>query len=124
MRSSVLGFLSVGALAAGVHYVVALLAHASGLGPANANWCGFLAAFPVSYIGHRAWTFRGTQSRHQHAFPKFLAVALLGFFGNQGLLWCGLNYTPLPFWLVLAMVMVMVAASTYVLSRFWAFRHG
>jgi putative flippase GtrA len=124
MQASLLGFVSIGALAAGVHYVVALLAHALGWLPASANWLGFLAAFPVSYIGHRWWSFRGTLAGHRQAFPKFLAVALLGFFANQLLVWLALTYTPLPFWLVLGVVMVLVAISTWLLSRFWAFHHG
>ncbi|HSI45952.1 MAG TPA: GtrA family protein [Methylophilus sp.] len=124
MRASVLGFVSVGAVAAAVHYVVALLAHALGLSPSDANWLGFLAAFPVSYIGHRRWSFRGTQAGHQQAFPKFLAVALLGFMGNQALVWLALTYTPLPFWFVLGVVMVIIAVSTWLLSRFWAFKHA
>ncbi len=124
MRASVLGFVSVGALAAAVHYVVALLAHAGDWQPADANWIGFLCAFPVSYIGHRRWSFRGTQASHMTAFFKFLAVALLGFLGNQGLLWLALTYTPLPFWFVLGMVMVIIAVSTWLLSRFWAFQYS
>jgi putative flippase GtrA len=124
MQASLLGFVSIGALAAGVHYVIALLAHALGWQPANANWLGFLTAFPVSYIGHRWWSFRGTLASHRQAFPRFLAVALLGFVANQLLLWLALTYTPLPFWLVLGVVMVLVAISTWLLSRFWAFHHG
>ena len=124
MRASVLGFVSVGAVAAAVHYVVALLAHAFGWQPANANWLGFFAAFPVSYIGHRWWSFRGSQVRHQQAFPKFLAVALIGFLGNQALVWLLLAYTPLPFWFVLGVVIVIIAVSTWLLSRFWAFQQG
>lgn len=124
MKSSLLAFISVGALAAAVHYLVAVLAHHSDFSPAHANWLGFFCAFPVSYYGHRGWSFRGTQASHHQAFPKFLAVALLGFFGNQGLLWAGLQFTPLPFWLILALVMVIVAVSTFVLSRWWAFGHA
>lgn len=123
MRASVLGFISVGALAAGVHYIVALLSHTWGYPAATANWMGFLCAFPVSYLGHRHWSFRGTQASHAAAFIKFLAVALFGFLGNQVLLWLGLTYTPLPFWFVLGVVMVIVAISTWLLSRFWAFQH-
>lgn len=124
MNVSLSGFISVGALAAAVHYVAALLAHALGISPANANWLGFACAFPVSYLGHRGWSFRGTQASHQRALPRFFMVALLGFLGNQVLLWAGMYYTSLPFWLVLGVVMVMVAASTFVLSRWWAFKHG
>lgn len=124
MQSSVAGFVSIGALAAGVHYVVALLAHAWGWSPGNANWLGFLCAFPISYLGHRAWSFRGTQARHRQAFPRFFAVALFGFIGNQALLLLALTYTIFPFWLVLGVVMVVIALSTWLLSRFWAFHHG
>lgn len=124
MRVSLLGFVGVGALAALVHYVVALLSHYCGLTPANSNWLGFACAFPVSYWGHRTWSFKNSQAAHISAFSKFFVVALLGFLGNQALLWLGLHYTPLPFWLVLGLVMVVVALSTYVLSRFWAFKHA
>lgn len=124
MQSSVFGFIGVGALAALVHYLVALGAHAWGISPANSNWLGFLLAFPVSYWGHRTWSFKHSQSAHISAFSKFFLVALFGFFGNQALLWLGLHYTPLPFWLLLGLVMVVVALSTYVLSRFWAFKHA
>lgn len=124
MRASVLGFVSVGALAAGVHYVIALLTHHLGLQPAEANWVGFLCAFPVSYLGHRHWSFRGTQATHLAAFFKFLAVALIGFLGNQLLLKLALTFTSLPFWFLLGVVMVMIAIMTWLLSRFWAFHHA
>lgn len=121
MRVSVLGFISVGAMAAAVHYVVALLAHAAGYTPGSANWLGFMCAFPVSYLGHRRWSFSGTRARHRQAFGRFFVVALLGFFANQALLWALLQLTWLPFWLSLALVMVLVALGTWLLSRFWAF---
>lgn len=124
MRASVLGFVSVGALAACVHYVIALLTHRWGLQPAEANWIGFLCAFPVSYLGHRHWSFRGTQASHFTAFFKFLAVALIGFLGNQLLLKLTLTLTSLPFWFSLGVVMVIIAMITWLLSRFWAFHHA
>lgn len=123
MQTSLFGFLGTGTLAATVHYVVALLIHAWGINPEQANWTGFFCAVPVSYFGHRAWSFRGSQSSHTKAFVRFFLVALLGFLGNQILLMLGLQFTPLPFWLLLAIVMIVIAASTYLLSRFWAFHH-
>lgn len=124
MKASVLAFVGVGIAAALVHYLAALGAHALGFTPAWSNNVGFILAFPVSYLGHRQWSFRQSEASHQQALLKFFCVALLGFFGNQGLLWCGLQFTPWPFWLVLGLVMGVVAASTYLLSRFWAFKHG
>jgi len=38
-------------------------------------------------------------------------------------LWLALTYTALPFWFVLGVVMVLIAVSTWLLSRFWAFEH-
>ncbi len=124
MRASLLAFVTVGALAAMVHYVAAVASHAAGVSPWYANNLGFLAAFPVSYIGHRRWSFKGTRASHTRAFLRFFLVALTGFSGNQLLVWAGMQFTTAPFWLVLAVVMGVVAVSTYLLSRFWAFQHG
>lgn len=119
-------FLSVGAIAAMVHYWVALAGFywVGGMSASSSNWLGFLMAFPVSYLGHRYWTFSATQVSHGQALLKFSMVALLSFQGNQALLWLTLKHTPLPFWLVLGVVMVLVAVITYVLSRRWVFKYG
>lgn len=122
---SVSWFTIVGALAALVHYVSALLLE-GGLqfSPGSANFLAFLLAFPVSYIGHHTLSFAGSRQPHIHALPRFLLVACTGFAGNQLLLLSLLHFTPVPFWLALALVMVVVAVLTYLLSRFWAFRQG
>jgi putative flippase GtrA len=124
LRCSVSWFACVGALAALVHYVVAVgLERYLNIQPAWANIVGFVCAFPVSYIGHRTLSFPELNQVHQHTLPKFLSVAVFGFLANQTLVLLSLRYTTLPFWLVLAIVMVVVAISTYLLSRYWAFSH-
>lgn len=121
-KRSVSWFVIVGALAAAVHYVVAVTLEAgTSASPAWANVSGFLVAFPVSYIGHRKFSFSTQKTLHKQAFPKFLMVAVGGFIANQFLLLTVIQLSALPFWLVLAVVMVVVAASTYLLSRYWAF---
>lgn len=120
---SISWFTLVGALAAAVHYVVAVGLEAGlHVAPAWANPCGFLLAFPVSYIGHGKLSFAGHTAPHAQAFPKFLLVACSGFFANQLLLLSLLELLALPFWFTLAVVMVIVAVTTYVLSRYWAFK--
>lgn len=120
---SVSWFTIIGALAALTHFIVAVsFEHNTILTPAHANIVGFMAAFPVSYFGHRAFSFAGQDSSHSHALPRFLFVAVLGFLGNQTLVLTALRYTQLPFWFVLGVVMVLVAVSTYLLSKFWAFK--
>lgn len=124
LTRSVTWFACIGALAALVHYVVAVgLEGYLQIVPAWANIWGFVCAFPVSYIGHRTWSFPESNKAHQHTLPRFLSVAVLGFLANQTLVLLSLRYTTLPFWLVLAVVMVVVAVSTYLFSRFWAFSH-
>ncbi|MGV3581230.1 MAG: GtrA family protein [Methylophilus sp.] len=122
-RYSISWFAVIGALAAGVHYVVAVSLEFTGVLTAiYANTAGFFFAFPVSYFGHRKLSFSGQRSSHQHAFPRFFIVALTGFLANQLLVINAIYFTRIPFWLVLGIVMVLVAVSTYFLSRYWAFQ--
>ncbi|WP_137718550.1 GtrA family protein [Methylobacillus flagellatus] len=121
--ASISWFTLVGIAAALVHYAVAVSLEAWQLTPSWANVCGFALAFPVSYIGHRRWSFAQQAASHGQALPRFLAVAIAGFAANQLLLISLLHgYSWLPFWLVLGLVMVVIAVSTYVLSRYWAFK--
>jgi putative flippase GtrA len=122
-RRSVSWFTIIGALAAAVHYVVAVtLESGLSVAPAWANLTGFVFAFPVSYIGHSRLSFSGHAASHRQAFPRFLAIALSSFFGNQVLLLSALALLGWPFWLTLGIVMVIVAFATYILSRYWAFK--
>lgn len=122
LKHSVSWFLVVGALAALVHYIIAvMLEGVYDVQPAWSNLLGFCFAFPVSYVGHRTFTFTDNTKPHHQAFPRFLLVAILGFLANQSLVLIALHFTILPFWLVLALVMLLVAVSTYVLSKYWAF---
>ena len=116
-------FIVVGIAASLTHYAVAMFSYFwwDNIAATNSNWLGFLAAFPVSYVGHRLWTFQGTTTKHQQAIFKFFIVALFSFLGNQSLLWLGLQTTPLPFWLLLGIVMLLIALITYVLSKHWVF---
>lgn len=122
LKHSVSWFLVIGALAALVHYIVAVtLEGGFDVTPAWSNIFGFCVAFPVSYVGHRTLTFADKTKPHHQAFPRFLLVAILGFLANQSLVLLALHFTQLPFWLVLAIVMLLVAVSTYMLSKYWAF---
>lgn len=122
--SSVSWFTLVGAAAAGVHYLAAVLMEGVlGIAPASANLLAFILAVPVSYIGHQNLSFAGNGSSHKQALPRFLLIACTGFAANQIMLLSLLHFTPLPFWLALGLVMGIVAVSTYLLSRHWAFKH-
>lgn len=120
---SISWFTIIGIVAAAVHYVIAVsLEWSQWLTPGQANIIGFLVAFPVSYFGHRKLSFSSQTATHMRAFPRFLSVAVAGFIANQSLVISALKFTALPFWLVLGVVMVIIAVSTYLLSRHWAFK--
>lgn len=124
MTWQVTWFIAVGAAAAATHWlVVVLLVKFTGLDPLLANAGGWLLAFCVSFSGHYLLTFQ-----HQHrvfmvALRRFFAVSAAGFLINEAVYAILLSVTTLPFDLLLAMVLIVVAAGTFVISRYWAFRH-
>jgi putative flippase GtrA len=116
-------FFAVGTAAAATHYVVGLAAYTFfGQSPGFANLIGYAAGFPVSYSGHRFWTFEETREPHRVALPRFLLVQLSSFAFNQVLLLLAVRWLPLPFWFLLGAVLLIVAVATYLLSKTWVFR--
>jgi len=116
-------FFLVGTAAAATHYVVGLAAYSLlGQSPGVANLIGYAAGFPVSYSGHRWWTFDSTRQPHVVALPRFLLLQLSSFAGNQVLLLLAVRWLPLPFWFLLGAVLLLVAVVTYVVSQRWVFR--
>jgi putative flippase GtrA len=53
---------------------------------------------------------------------RFLGVATLGFLMNQIIFYTLLSYSKLGIDISLAITLILVSGSTYLLSRFWAFK--
>ncbi|RQO58530.1 GtrA family protein [Paucibacter sp. KBW04] len=119
---SLLWFGAVGASAAAVHFgVVWALVENWGLPALAANVAGFLLAFGVSFAGHHRLSFAAQKATVRESLPRFAAVAVLGFVSNE-LLYALLLGLGMEYRLALILVLVGVAAMTWMLSRFWAFR--
>lgn len=117
--AQVMRFGLVGITASLVHWSVVTGLVSTGIGePLWMNIIGFLCAFSVSYIGHRHWTFcaGGDQS-----LKKFFAVSLLGFALNEAT-FAVLLAMGVPYQIGLLIAIIVAAASTFVLSKTWAFR--
>ncbi|MBK1883061.1 GtrA family protein [Luteolibacter pohnpeiensis] len=114
-------FIVVGILAMTVHFIAASLWMALGVPPLIANVGAFLTAFPVSYAGHLKWSFASQGEWDRSSLPRFAATALAGFAGNEMLYALLLHFTNLPPRLALLLVLGTVAASTFLLCRFWVF---
>lgn len=110
----------VGVAAMAVHWAVVALLVPLGSEPLLANIVAFAVAFNVSYAGHRHWTFAATNAAHS-TFKRFLGVALLSFALNEALYYMLLK-AGMEYRVALLVVLIAVAALTFVLSRFWAFR--
>ncbi len=117
-------FVVVGCVAAATHWAVAVLCvEQLGLAPLLANVVGWLVAFNVSLFGHYHLTFKHQRAPWKRAAARFFGVALLAFGLNELAYAVLLQATTLRYDLALALVLVGVAVLTFVLSRFWAFRH-
>ena len=118
-----LQFVLVGGSAAATHLaVVGLLVSLGGMPPLWANVLAFLVAFVVSYNGHALLTFSAAQARGWPVVAKFFAVACLSFVANEALYYIALNWLHWHYFWSLAIVLVLVAAGTFVLGKFWAFK--
>lgn len=116
-----LWFLAVGSAAALTHLGVFSLTQRH-MWPELANACGFVAAFFVSFGGHRLLSFRDANTTVGQSFQRFLVTALAGFASNEALfvlLFRGLAWPALP---ALVLALIAAAGQTFLLSRYWAFR--
>ena len=113
----------VGGSAAATHLaVVALLVSQLQMRPLSANVLAFLVAFIVSYNGHALLTFSAAQANGWPVVARFFAVACLAFVANELLYYIALNWLHWHYFWSLAVVLVLVAAGTFVLGKFWAFK--
>ncbi|NOE20674.1 GtrA family protein [Ruegeria atlantica] len=118
---SILSFGVVGILATVTHALVAIaLIEICSLHPFSANAFGFVTGFMVSYFGHHRFSFQ-SEAGHRRAMPRFLAIAGLGLFLNQVIVYLMVNLGGVNYFLALCVIILTVPAITYLTSRRWAF---
>ena len=115
-------FIAVGSTAAAVHLgTVVALVRWGGWAPELANVLGWLVAFVCSFFGHHLTTFSDARAPIGRAARRFFAVSALGFAANQAAYVLLLRLSAMRYDLALALVLVGIAALTYLLGRRWAF---
>jgi putative flippase GtrA len=75
----------------------------------------------VSYVGNAIATF-GAPVLRGAQFARFAVVSLTGFVINQSAVFVGVRLLHWPLAWALAPAIVLAAATTFVLSRRWAFQ--
>lgn len=117
-------FVATGCAAALTHWLTAVLCvRELGLAPLLANLAGWLVAFCVSFLGHYHFTFRRQRGPWIPAARRFFLVSALGFGINELAYAYLLHATAIRYDALLAMILVGLAVLTFILGRFWAFRH-
>lgn len=115
-------FIAVGCAAAAVHWViVVVLVSGWGWRPLVANVLGWLAAFTLSFTGHHRLTFGGHGVPVRSSAARFFAVSAGGFGVNEITYALMLRWSSQRYDLILAVVLIAVAALTYLLGRHWVF---
>jgi putative flippase GtrA len=116
-------FILVGSAAAFTHFLtVVLIVEKLALPPLKANVIGWLCAFGVSYAGHYSLTFADHGAPVLRSAGRFFLLSAAGFIINESSYAILLYVSPLPYYFLLALILVSVAIFTYLLSQRWAFR--
>jgi putative flippase GtrA len=121
MNRSVVWFLFVGAAAAATHFFVFYLLRHS-IVPEVANAVGFVVAFFISFGGHRWLSFSNTDTDLLTSLKRFAVTALTGFVCNEIIFIILYRWLSIALLWALLIALVIAAAQTYVLSRWWSFR--
>ncbi len=117
-------FIAVGCAAAATHWLVAVAAvRFAAMPPLVANVAGWLVAFGVSFVGHYQLTFKQQGASWTRAARRFFAVSAAGFAVNELAYAYLLTATTIRYDILLALILIAIAVMTFILGRFWAFRH-
>ncbi|MBK6649588.1 MAG: GtrA family protein [Betaproteobacteria bacterium] len=118
-------FLIVGAVASAVHIFAFWLLNEywlPGIWPEINNTLAFAVAFVFSFLGHRLLSFPDANVSVWVSLMRFGLSALAGFLTNQAVFMALTRW--IGWWPTLALIvaLVLAAAQTYLLGRYWAFR--
>ncbi len=114
-------FALIGAMATTTHILLAIvLVELVGLPPVSANFLAFCGALAVSYLGNHRWTF-AANGRHEHHFPRFAIVALIGLALNQSIMYGTVVVAELDYRIGLAAIVILLPLLTFGLNRKWVF---
>lgn len=114
-------FAVVGATAAGVYAIVALvLIDSVGLAAMAASVIAYLVAIPVSFAGQKLWTFR-SQGPVEREVPRFVGVQLANLAASAALLDVVVDRLHFDRLVGIAAVCVAVPLATYIALRYLVF---
>jgi putative flippase GtrA len=121
LTAQLISFCAIGAIAAAAHFLGTLLCvERLHLVPLVGNAGGYLFGLATSYAGQSRLTFRDSRGPRE-PWLKFFLTSLSGFALNTCLYAILLHFTSLDYRVALAMVLVAVAAFTFLVMDRWVF---
>jgi putative flippase GtrA len=120
LQSKTVRFFVVGIGAAGLLFLLNAFFVWMGMEPFISGVVAYAIAFVCAYSAHHAWTFSGARS-HGQAFPRYLATQAIcaliaGLVSHVSVTSLGAPIAVMSF-----LATVIGSASSYVLTRYWAF---
>ena len=115
-------FVLVGVTATAAQVGVSLAAQRwLGVEAMAASLMGYIASVGISYLGNSRFTFR-RPALHGPRFAKFATISLAGLTVNLSVVFACTHALVWPLWMAMIPEVLTVPATTFVMSKFWAFR--
>lgn len=87
-----------------------------------ANIFSFIIAVTWSFVANKYWSFRNNDRNFQQQYPKFFSVYLLGFAGNQFVLYVLVAwFSVYDIWAKLFASLVIMSWN-FLMNKFWTFK--
>ncbi len=120
IRTQALRFTVVGVASNLLLYLLYLLLTWLGIGHKSAMTSLYLLGVLQTFVFNRSWSFQHT-GRASFALGRYAVVYAAGYLLNLSLLWVAVDLFHLPHQGVQALAIVLVAASLFIMNRYWVF---
>jgi putative flippase GtrA len=115
-------FVAIGAFATALQYcVLVILVQTGSQDAVTASNIGFCLSALANYAMNRKYTFRSA-ANHARAFPKFVAVMIVGLAINSSLMWIGHIVLAINYLVAQLGATFATLIWNFTVHRFWTFR--
>lgn len=119
-RGQFMRYIVVGATSNLLLYLAYIGLTAFGLGHKTAMTLLYITGALLTFMANRSWSFNHRGSGHA-ALARYIVAYVLGYLFNLTLLWLFVDRLHQPHQIVQAVAIVLVAASLFLMNKFWVF---
>lgn len=119
-RGQFMRYIVVGATSNLLLYLAYIGLTIFGLGHKTAMTLLYITGGLLTFIVNRNWSFSHKGNRRS-ALARYVVAYMLGYVFNLALLWLFVDHLHQPHQIVQAVAIVLVAASLFLMNKFWVF---